>query len=43
MAIIIIIEILLLATIITAGVMIGRKVKNKLEDLVQLNNHLGHL
>lgn len=38
--IIIIIEILLLATIIAAGVLIGRKVKNKLEDLVQLNNQI---
>lgn len=40
MIVIIIIEILLLATIIAAGVMIGRKVKNKLEDLVQLNNQI---
>ena len=40
MIVIIIIEILLLATIIAAGVMIGRKIKNKLKDLVQLNNQI---
>ena len=40
MIVIIIIEILLLAIIIAAGVMIERKVKNKLEDLVQLNNQI---
>ena len=38
--IIIIIEILLLATIITAGVVIGIKVKNKLKDRVKLNNQI---
>ena len=38
--VIIIIEILLLAIIIAAGVMIGRKVKNGLEDLTQLNNQI---
>ena len=37
---IIIIEILLLATIIAAGVLIGRKVKNGLEDLTQLNKQI---
>lgn len=31
---------MLLAAIIAAGVMIGRKVKNKLEDLAQLNNQI---
>lgn len=40
MIVIIIIEILLLATIIAAGVMIGRKVKNRLEDLTQLNHQI---
>ena len=38
--IIIIIEVLLLATIITAGVVIGTKVKNKLKDLTKLNNQI---
>lgn len=38
--IIIIIEILLLVTIITAGVVIGIKVKNRLKDLAKLNNQI---
>lgn len=38
--IIIIIEILLLVAIITAGVVIGRKVKNRLKDLTKLNNQI---
>ena len=38
--IIIIIEVLLLATIITAGVIIGIKVKNRLKDLTKLNNQI---
>lgn len=40
MTIIIIIEILLLATIIAAGVIIGREIKNKLKDLTKLNNQI---
>ena len=38
--IIIIIEVLLLATIITAGVVIGIKVKKRLKDLTKLNNQI---
>lgn len=38
--IIIIIEILLLVAIITAGVVIGIKVKNRLKDLTKLNNQI---
>ena len=38
--VIIIIEVLLLATIITAGIVIGIKVKNKLKDLTKLNNQI---
>lgn len=38
--IIIIIEILLLVAIITAGVVIGIKVKNRLKDLAQLNHQI---
>lgn len=38
--IIIIIEILLLVAIITAGVVIGIKVKNRLKDLAKLNNQI---
>lgn len=37
---VIIIEIILLIIIIAVGVMIGRKVKNKLEDLTKLNNQI---
>lgn len=40
MTTIIIIEVLLLATIITAGVVIGIKVKNRLKDLTKLNNQI---
>ena len=40
MIVVIIIEILLLATIIAAGVMIGRKVKNQLENLTKLNSQI---
>lgn len=40
MIVIIIIEVVLLAAIIAAGVIIGRKVKSKLEDLAQLNNQI---
>ena len=40
MIVVIIIEILLLAIIIAAGVMIGRKVKNQLENLTKLNNQI---
>ena len=40
MIIIIIIEILLLVAIITAGVVIGIKVKNRLKDLAKLNNQI---
>ena len=40
MIVIIIIEVVLLAAIIAAGVMIGIKVKNGLEDLTQLNNQI---
>lgn len=40
MTIIIIIEILLLVAIITAGVVIGIKVKNRLKDLTKLNNQI---
>lgn len=38
--IIIIIEIILLTIIITAGVVIGREIKNKLKDLTKLNNQI---
>ena len=38
--IIIIIEVLLLATIITTGIVIGTKVKSKLKDLTQLNHQI---
>ena len=40
MTTIIIIEVLLLAIIITAGVVIGIKVKNRLKDLTKLNNQI---
>ena len=40
MIIIIIIEIILLTIIITAGVVIGIKVKNRLKDLTKLNNQI---
>ena len=40
MTTIIIIEILLLVAIITAGVVIGIKVKNRLKDLAKLNNQI---
>lgn len=40
MTTIIIIEILLLVVIITAGVVIGIKVKNRLKDLTKLNNQI---
>lgn len=38
--IIIIIEITLLTIIITAGIVIGREIKNKLKDLTKLNNQI---
>lgn len=40
MIIIVIIEIMLLITIITAGAIIGMKVKSKLKDLAELNNKI---
>lgn len=40
MTVIIIIEIILLTIIITAGVMIGIKVKSRLKDLTKLNNQI---